>query len=470
MSDDDSRRGRCGRDPDDGAVSGRLQLVVLVACGLLAVAGFAVTTAWRDASPQALPDGITPGVVVRQEASPERVAALEERIASVSGRPMKGSGLAAVTGGAHLGVASQDAREVLLPVPQLAEGQAPVWYSLRSTPADAVVECRLRTRRGGNVVASAVVRGGEYDVRITWTAVVLLATPPAATGAAAAAGAGASGGRSAASWLAATCCVQADDEQIAALAARLWPAGGDARAYAAAIQQSIGQMTRQKQPRSLDAAAILASGENGICTGNANLAAALMRARGVPCRAVAVVPSTSQPLEMHRIVEFWQNGRWLPFDPSSVQPGVPTQSWQNVIMARTTSADEAVAMTPRPGSALGCPYGQEIELPDSGVTLAGQDFFWTTAKPLAEFEPSREAFRLAAVAWARCLASGVVSRHQLAAASATSSADLSRRLRHAGSGAQETDDPPGWDAGRGLSAVPGPAHGPHKPDEASPAG
>jgi hypothetical protein len=43
-------------------------------------------------------------------------------------------------------------------------------------------------------------------------------------------------------------------------------------------------------------------------------------------------------------------------------------------------------------------YGQEVELLTPGVILIGQDFFWTMATPLAEFEPTDEATRLAAAA------------------------------------------------------------------------
>ena len=55
-------------------------------------------------------------------------------------------------------------------------------------------------------------------------------------------------------------------------------------------------------------------------------------------------------------------------------------------MAKTTIEDERSSMQPRMGSALGCPFGQEVELSDMALTLSGNEFYWTVAAPLAEFE------------------------------------------------------------------------------------
>src|SRR5262249_43217911 len=211
-------------------------------------------------------------------------------------------------------------------------------------------------------------------------------------------------------------------DEVTKLAAATWPKTGKAVEFAANIQRHIRDMKRLDRPRSLDALGILKSGENGICTANANLAAALMRAKGIACRSVAVIPPIAQRLEMHRIVEFFEDGRWLPFDPSSLQTDIPSKPWHNIIMARTTTNDEQVAMKPRMGAMVGCPYGQEIELLTSGVNLFGEDFFWTLAKPLAEFEPTEEATRLAAAAWGRYLQTGTLTQGQLKAGSAKTAA------------------------------------------------
>jgi hypothetical protein len=87
-------------------------------------------------------------------------------------------------------------------------------------------------------------------------------------------------------------------------------------------------------------------------------------------------------------------------------------------MAKTTIADEQTSMKPRMGSALGCPFGQEVEL-SNGLTLSGNDFYWTIAAPLAQFEVSDEASRLTVDAWKRFLNAGVLSPHSAKAAAAT---------------------------------------------------
>ena len=120
---------------------------------------------------------------------------------------------------------------------------------------------------------------------------------------------------------------------------------------------------------------------------------------------------------------------WHYFDPSSLQADVPMKPWQTVIMAKTTMADENLSMKPRMGSMSGCPYAQEVELLSAGVTLWGQDFFWTMAKPLTELEPDDEAVSLAIDAWNRYLQEGVLSEGQIKAAAASNSTELTQTLK-----------------------------------------
>jgi hypothetical protein len=226
----------------------------------------------------------------------------------------------------------------------------------------------------------------------------------------------------------ATACVQAEASEIKALAENLWPENGEVGDYARNIQRYVSDMRRAKQPRSLDALGILDSGMNTICTANANLALALMRAKGIGARSMAVIPPTSQRLEMHRIVEYSDNDQWHYFDPSSLHADVPMKPWQTVIMAKTTVADENLAMKPRMGAMVGSPYGQEIELLSTGVTLWGQDFFWTIAKPLAEFQPDDYAVSLAKDAWNRYLQEGTLTEGQINAHAASTSTEFLKTL------------------------------------------
>jgi len=330
---------------------------------------------------------------------------------------MSGSGLAGAMGGAHLKLLSDEPQEVLLPLPQLADGQVPLCYFISSSPPEVACAFRLRKRDDSNVIVSVRLTGKNQEVELAWSSVVLLAgrnvssntTPPEP-------------------YRNATSCVQSDADEITQIAKDLWPDSGKAGDFAARIQQHIGAMKRTEQPRSLDALGILKSGEGSICTANANLASALMRSRGIGCRSIAVIPPISQRLEMHRIVEFYDKDQWHAFDPSSVQVEIPAKPWQNIIMAKTTIADEQMAMTERRAAMPGCPYGQEAELLSSSVTLYGQDFFWTLAKPLAEFELTEEGIRLATAAWMRYLQTGTLTQGQIKAGSAKSASDLVESL------------------------------------------
>jgi len=354
--------------------------------------------AWDDAS----------GVIMRPSVNASIPEAIEAVESAVPPKAMQGSGLAGAMGGVHLQGQQTGSYGVRLPLPQMIDGQTPVCYSVSATPETALTECRLHAPADGNafVTLTLDVKGGQ-EVRIDWSCVVLIAAKPPS-------GAGASPEP----YLAATACVQSEDPQIKELAERLWPATGRVRDYAAGIQTFIRDMEPKEQPASLDAVGILESGQNTICTANANLACALMRVRRIPCRSIATLPTTARRLEMHRIVEYADDGAWIPLDPSGVSMDIPLKPWQNIIMAKTTPPDEEAAMEPRAGAMIGCPLGHEVEFSRPGLNLYGSEFFWTIGAPLAEFPVTDEAVALTAREWRRFLASGVLSAGQVKAASA----------------------------------------------------
>jgi len=362
---------------------------------------------------------LSAGVIIE----PASMTALQQQAAlavtSAPPRFMKGPGLAGAVGGTHVKLLKAGPHELVFPMPQLADTQVPIVYTVTTTPSEVVKEHRLRQREGSNLVVSVQLEGKpDQEVEITWSAVVLIA------------------GRSGPStvtnsevFLPSTACVQSGIQEVKTLAEKLWPSNGASSAYAANIQGFIGGLKQQAQPRAMDALAILKSGANWICTANANLATALLRTKNIPARSLATIPTIGRRLEMHRIVEYADRGQWQQFDPSSVQTDIPMKPWQNVIMARTTLEDEDRGMTPRMGSALGCPYGQEIEILDSGITLWGADFFWTMGVVLAEFEAGDEAIGLARAAWSHFLETGRLSQNQIHAASATNATALLEALR-----------------------------------------
>jgi transglutaminase superfamily protein len=361
---------------------------------------------------------ISPGIVIEQ---PGMIALQEQMVKAVTSAPskvMKAGGLAGVLGGARVKVLKTGIHEVLISMPQLADTQIPVCYAISTTPRGAATEYRFCKRENLNVVVSVQLNGSrDQEIQIDWSSIILITHKPVSPNLS-----------RPELYLQDTSCAQSGAKQVTQLADKLWPDSGKIDAYAANIQEFIRNMKQEKQPRSLDALGILESGSNWICTANANLAAALLRSKDIPARSIAVIPVTSQRLEMHRIVEYFGGGQWLKFDPSFLQKDIPMKPWQNIIMAKTTIADEDIAMNPRMGAAFGCPYGQEIELLDGGLSLWGKDYFWTIGKPLAEFEPSDESVDLAKREWNRFLESGKLSQGQLNTVSASNAAGFLEAL------------------------------------------
>jgi len=365
------------------------------------------------------PGNISPGVVIEQPGMIPLQEAAAKAITSAPPGVSKGGGLAGALGGARIKVLQAGTHGLLICMPQLADTQVPVCYSITTTPRQAGTGYRLCQREDSNVVVTVQLNGSrDQEIQIDWASIILIAHRPILP----------NPGRPE-PYLQETSCVQSGARQVMKLADKLWPDSGKIDAYAANIQEFIRNMKQEKQPRSMDALGILESRGNWICTANANLAAALLRSKHIPARSIAVIPPLAQRLEMHRIVEYFDSGQWLKFDPSSLQKDIPMKPWQNIIMAKSTIADEDIAMKPRMGTSLGCPYGQELELLDGGITLWGKDFFWTIGKALAEFEASDEAVDLAKREWNRFLESGKLSHGQIRAASATNAAGLLEALR-----------------------------------------
>jgi|GEM_PF-730081 len=356
--------------------------------------------------------GVALATVETAEASAIR-ASIEAAASAIPPRAQQGPGLAGVLGGVRLKAHASGRYDVLIPVPQMTGRQIPVCYSLSVTPPEALVASLLQQRSDGNVFVNVGLNGvREREIAIDWSGVILIVDREPSEN-----------GTRPEEYLASTACAQSDAGEVEELAERLYPRDGALRDYAASIQRFIQGMARREAPRTLDALAVLRSGEKTICTANANLACALMRERGAPCRSLAVVPINSQRLEMHRVVEYFEDGSWIPFDPSLLHDEIPLKPWRCVIMAKTTLADEEMGGVARVAAPAGCPFGQEAEISRPGLCFWGTDFFWTVAAPLAGFEAAGEAVRATSIAWTRFLETGTISPAQLESARARTLVD-----------------------------------------------
>jgi hypothetical protein len=363
----------------------------------------------------ALPFALTLGAqapthrtVLGAAAMAEQHELLTKCIAAATARPFADGGLCGVHGAAKVRVGKNEV-VLRLPMPQLAAGQVPILFAATATPPTALQELHVcHDATLGTWLEAAILGKNGLEVQLSWAAVVLLAERPEAASA-----------EKAKPFLAPTPCAQSDHAAIAALATELAPASASVGEFAPALQHWVQRQVAKAQVKSMDALGLLASRNPGICTMNANLAVALLRHRGLPTRSLAVVPTTGQRVEMHRIVEWFTDGHWRRFDPSSLHTDVPMRTSQSIVVATTSIADEVRAGQPRLGSPIGCPFGHEIEIVRGLAMLTTTDFFWAQATPLVAFAADDRAVTAATTAWRHFLAQGTQAESAAAAAAAT---------------------------------------------------
>lgn len=345
------------------------------------------------------------------EALTKRHSTLTERIDAAPALQLTDGGLCGVRCGAAVRLSGKAEAVVQLPLPQLLAGQVPIDFTFAAEPVAALRQLVLVHDEHGGAALQATVQGQNGDeVRLQWSAVVLLAErPEPATPA------------MAKEFVQATACAESEHADLVAFARGFAEAEATPAQLAAALQAWIARQTRKQRPRQLDALSLLQNGNHGICTVNANFAAAVLRQRGVPTRSLAVVPTNGMRLEMHRIVAWHADDRWQRFDPSGVHAAVPMRTCDSVVVACTSIADEQRAATPRISAPIGCPWGQEMEIVRGPAFAFGTEFFWTQAKPLAAFAADDAAIAAARAAWQRFLANGALDA---AAERAAASRDL----------------------------------------------
>jgi len=243
---------------------------------------------------------------------------------------------------------------VLFPIPLLTDHQVPLTFDVKTDPPSALRGFRWihRDDERNWLCEVSVAPEGEGTL-VSWESLVLVrdredAPLPAATAPDVPEGA--------APWLRATACVQSDDEGIAAKAAELQRGTESISGFVENVLEFTSTHTGDGEPfHVLDARTSLKSG--GSCTSRANLAAALLRAGGLPARTSAHLPTWSGPLYEHWHVEYWHPGAgWTWIEPTLGQLLPRTSSLVVLNIAGTddedASFDEAIL---RSGVALGAP-------------------------------------------------------------------------------------------------------------------
>ena len=221
--------------------------------------------------------------------------------------PLDGPGV--IHAGAQAAVATRakdDVGVLTFPIPGTYRDQVPLTFDLKVEPPGALKSYRwVRRPDGRNWLCEVTVAPTQKGAVVRWEALVLVGRgkdgplPRAARPEAP---------EEAAPWTRSTACVQSDDPAIRDKAQELARGTEGVESYA----RRVIAFTAHHQGKdgvafdALDARKGLDCG--GSCTSRANLAAALLRAGGIPARTVAHLPTWSGPLYEHWLVEYWHPG------------------------------------------------------------------------------------------------------------------------------------------------------------------
>ena len=190
------------------------------------------------------------------------------------------------------------------PIPGPTAEQAPLTFSLTASDPTALKGFEIKPRGADNWVCEAKIEpANSKPVHVRWESLILVRDlpkaklPPAPL-------APVSEDRK--TWLASTPVVQSADPAIVAKAKVLRMQSKDIGDFAIRVAQFTSQNQGAGKPFvALDASSALGCG--GSCTSRANLAAALLRAGGVPARTVSHLPTFAygSPLYEHWLTEYW---------------------------------------------------------------------------------------------------------------------------------------------------------------------
>ncbi len=251
---------------------------------------------------------------------------------------------------------------VTFPIPGLYREQIPLSLDVSTDPSSALLGYVVKRREDKlNWVCEVRLKTSLEPVLIKWESRVLVAgradtRPPSVS---------LSAPNIVSPWRRGSLCVQSDDRDIKAKALQLSAGTDDLETYV----RRVIRFTKMNKGNgtvfdALDAKKALASG--GSCTSRANLAAALMRARGIPARTMSHLP-TWYGAEMfeHWLVEYWHPGAgwiWVESTLGQYQPAPNTL----VVLAVSSIEDENKCEDPVHLRAImhGAPYlsGRELSV------------------------------------------------------------------------------------------------------------
>jgi hypothetical protein len=239
---------------------------------------------------------------------------------------------------------------VSFPIPMRDESQVPLAFRILTEPAGRLESFKWLPRSDGrNWICQATVKPGVKGTWVKYEALVLVRKAPAAD-------------NLVGDWDANSACVQSGNAEIKQLAAKLAEGTNGLNDYVKKVYGFVlTNMGTGGAFKTLDARAALDCG--GSCTNRANLAAALLRAHGIPARTVSHMPTWCGPLYEHWLTEYWDpSAGWTAFDPSlgRLQPDRRTR----VNLCIASLSDENKAFDPLHERFVmpGAPYLSVMEL------------------------------------------------------------------------------------------------------------
>ena|GEM_PF-1381720 len=195
---------------------------------------------------------------------------------------------------------------VTFPMPTVDGSQVPLDFKIEVDKPGKLIGFKWRKREDGrNLVCDATVQPGPKGSWVHYEALVLVRKGPQDLNE-----------PSVEKWTKSTACVQWNNAEMLAIAKRLANGAKDSHVYAQRVFEFVRDNTGRGAPfKTLDASAGLACG--GSCTNHSNLAAALLRAHGIPARTVAHMPTWCGLLYEHWLTEYFLPGEgWLAMDTS----------------------------------------------------------------------------------------------------------------------------------------------------------
>ncbi len=215
-------------------------------------------------------------------------------------------------------------------------------------------------------------------------------------------------------WLASTRCVQCGDDRFKAIAKGLREEAKDTADLVARAQAKLAEIQQGQSGQATGLDALQALDHPGSCTSNANLAAAVYRACGVPARVLSGYPVWSGPLQTHYICEIWlpETG-WHSMESTMLKHPWPQSQQMAVSLVYPEDEDGSAG---RSCAADGVPYLSLTEAPGAGGnfvmmgTVPGRDGCDHVATRQREFATDdgawKETLELARARWGDWLAKG----------------------------------------------------------------